>query len=65
MAQKKSITRDARTGRFVLGRQAFGAISAVEGLCMPDGMAEEFRDMDRRNVSPHVRRTVLTGKYGK
>jgi len=65
MAKDKSIIRDSRTGRFVVGRQAFGAISEVEGLRMSAAMAKEFGDLDRRGASPRLRRTVLTGKYGK
>lgn len=65
MSKKASITRDARTGQFVVGRQAFAAISAVEGLHMPVEMAADFREMDRRDASPQVRRKVLSGKYGK
>ncbi len=65
MAKNKSIIRDSRTGRFVVGRNAFGAISAVEGLRMPAAMEKEFRELDRRGASLHLRRDTLTGKYGK
>lgn len=65
MATNKSIFRDSKTGRFVVGRQAFSAISEVEGLRMPQAMVKEFRDLDRKGTSPRLRREALTGKYGK
>jgi hypothetical protein len=59
------ILRDAKTGRFVLGRDAFEKVSAVEGLRMPKAMQRDFRSLDKQGASARVRRAVLSSKYGK
>lgn len=65
MSKNKSIARNAVTGRFVLGRESFSKISAVEGLVMSKSMRSEFRALDRQNASARKRRETLSGKYGK
>jgi hypothetical protein len=55
--------RDARTGKFTLGRSAFTSISSVEGITPSRAM---IRDLDRtERLSPARRRSELTDKYGK
>jgi hypothetical protein len=61
----RKVHRDSRTGRFVLGRDAFEKVSAVEGLSMPKAMRRDFRSLDKEGASARVRRAVLSGKYGK
>jgi hypothetical protein len=65
MSKSNTIDRNARTGRFVLGRESFSKISAVEGLVMPKSIRGEFRALDRQNASARKRRETLSGKYGK
>ena len=65
MSKSNTIGRNVKTGRFVLGRESFGKISAVEGLVMPKSMRGEFRALDRQNASASKRRETLSGKYGK
>jgi hypothetical protein len=65
MSKGDAIGRDARTGRFVLGRESFGKISTVEGLMMPKSMRGEFRALDRQNASARKRRETLAAKYEK
>jgi len=65
MSKQKPTGRNAATGRFVLGREAFGKISAIEGLRMSKTMRGEFRALDKQGASPKVRRDTLSGKYGK
>jgi hypothetical protein len=57
--------RKVETGRFTLGRESFGKISAVEGLVMPKSMRGEFQALDRQKASARKRRETLSGKYGK
>lgn len=52
-----------RVGGFVLGRQAFSRISAVEGVYLSKDMQADFRRLE--DVSPAARRDALSGKYGK
>lgn len=51
--------------RFILGRESFSKISAVEGLVMPKSMRGEFQALDRQKASARRRRETLSGKYGK
>jgi hypothetical protein len=65
MSSNKVTRRNARTGCFVLGRESFSKISAVEGLVMSRSMRGEFQALDRQNASAPKRRKTLSGKYGK
>ncbi|MBS0470240.1 MAG: hypothetical protein JSR60_04145 [Proteobacteria bacterium] len=65
MPKTKAAPRSASTGRFILGRQAFGKISAVEGLRMSKTMRDDFHALDKQGASAKVRRDTLSGKYGK
>jgi len=53
------------SGRFVIGRDRFAKISAVEGLRVTAAMETEFRDFDRRGLSAQERRKIIANKYGK
>lgn len=50
---------------FTLGRQGFAKISEVEGIRMSPTMAAEFREFDRKGLSPEERRRIIAAKYGK
>lgn len=50
---------------FTLGRQGFAKISEVEGIRMSATMAAEFREFDRKGLSPEERRKIIAAKYGK
>jgi|MDTD01.2.fsa_nt_gb hypothetical protein len=50
---------------FTLGRQSFAKISEVEGIRMSATMAAEFREFDRKGLSPEERRKIIAAKYGK
>lgn len=50
---------------FTLGRQAFAKISEVEGIRMSRAMDAEFREFDRKALSPEERRKAIAAKYGK
>ena len=51
--------------RFTLGRETFAKISAVEGLHLSPAMRNEFREFDRKKLSPKERRAAIAAKYGK
>jgi len=53
-----------RASGYVLGRESFAKISAVEGIHVSARMANDFGDFDRKELSPKERREVLSGKYG-
>ncbi len=50
---------------FTIGRSRFAKISAVEGIRMTDAMDAEFREFDRKHLSPEQRRRAISRKYGK
>ena len=50
---------------FTLGRKGFAKISEVEGIRMSATMAAEFREFDRKGLSPEERRKIIAAKYGK
>jgi len=50
---------------FVLGRSGFAKISAVEGLKVTAAMEADFREFDRRGLSPGERRAAIARKYGR
>ncbi len=64
MDKQGSIKRDARTGRFLVGRGAFAKISAVEGIRMSPEMKDDFAAFDRTNAPAAERRSALCEKYG-
>ncbi len=55
--------RDAASGRFTLGRIAFGKVSEVEGIVVSRDLAGDLERLSA--VSPERRRSVLARKYGK
>lgn len=59
----KWVKRDSRTGQFILGRQAFGSISSVEGIKLSRSMSEDLTRTESMTASR--RRTELAAKYGK
>ena len=63
MGKSSLVTRDGKTGQFILGRKAFGKISAVEGIEMSRSMRGEFERLDKENASPSARRKALSAKY--
>jgi hypothetical protein len=63
--KKKKPTAPAASGPFILGREQFEKISAVEGLHLTREMKRDFREFDRENLSGDERRKRLLAKYGK
>ena len=58
-------TRNAKhTTGYVLGRQNFAKISAVEGIRLSRDQNEDFGDFDRKALPSKARRAILAGKYG-
>jgi hypothetical protein len=52
-------------GSFRIGRQAFAAISAIEGLYLTAEMEQIFREFDRMELSAEERRQLIIAKYCK
>jgi hypothetical protein len=52
-------------GSYIIEREDFAKISAVEGIKLGRRVVEDFKDFDRRGLSAAERRRELTRKYGR
>jgi hypothetical protein len=59
----KTTKSSKEPGSFILGRDGFAKISAVEGIRPSRRMDADFREFDRKGLSAEERRSALTGKY--
>jgi hypothetical protein len=58
--QKKTVTRDAKSGQFIVGSAGFGRISAVEGIQMTPAMKKRAGDARAKGLSAEeYRRTII------
>ncbi|MBX3490307.1 hypothetical protein [Parvibaculum sp.] len=53
------------TKSFTLGWQNFAKISEVEGQKMSRAMEAEFREFDRKDLTPEERRKAIAEKFGR
>jgi hypothetical protein len=60
---KNRIVRDAATGRFVLGRERFAKISAVEGVARTPAMKEQEKEFDRQGLTVEERHREIIRTY--
>lgn len=67
MLKKRSskIGRSAAAGRFVIGRERFAKISAVEGIELGARARERQAEFDRQGLSPEERRRAIIAGYRK
>ena len=63
MASKKTLARDASTGRFVLGRGAFVKLSAVEGITLSKESRARLAEFDRKQLSGDERRAAVKAAF--
>ena len=63
--QGKTIGRDAKTGRFVVGRASFKKISAVEGITLTKGMDKRASDAKRKGMTAEEYRVSIMRIYRK
>ena len=61
----KSVSRDTKTGRFVIGRASFEKISAVEGITPTKGMKDRASEAKRRGMTAEEYRTSIVRSYRK
>lgn len=65
MASRKSTPRKSGTSGFVIGRERFAQISAVEGIKLSGAMKKRISDSDRKNLSAADRREAIIRAYRK
>jgi hypothetical protein len=61
----RKIARSSSTGRFIIGRDAFDKISAIEGINLTPAMKRTFKELDKQGLTPAQRRKALIAKYGR
>jgi uncharacterized protein (DUF433 family) len=52
-----------RGNGYVIGREAFARISAVEGIELSDAAKNAFAEFDRRELSHEERRNAIIGRF--
>jgi hypothetical protein len=65
MASQKTIGKQDRNAGFVLGRERFAKISAVEGIELSGAMKKRIRDSDRKDLSAEARREAIIRAHRK
>ncbi|MDE5446678.1 XRE family transcriptional regulator [Bradyrhizobium sp. CSA207] len=63
--RKLVATISAATSGFVIGRENFEKICAVEGIKITTAMKKRFAEFDRKGLSPAERRREIIKLYGK
>ena len=65
MSSRKKPSKESQAVGFVLGRERFAKISAVEGLELTEAMRERSAEFDRRGLSSAERRREILKVYRK
>jgi hypothetical protein len=62
---EKPVAKTAMAGRFVIGRDGFGKISAVEGIDMTAAMKKRAGDARAKGLSAEEYRRTIIRSYRK
>jgi hypothetical protein len=65
MANQKTRSKKAGNSGFVLGRERFSKISAVEGIELSGAMKKRIRESDRKGLSAEARRAAIIRAHSK
>lgn len=60
---KVSQNQKGSNAGYVIGRDTFAKISAVEGIHLTKEMQKDFSLFEQKNLSPEDRRTAISEKY--
>jgi hypothetical protein len=63
--QRKSAGNSEKTGRFIIGRERFAKISAVEGIELTDAMKKRADDKLAKGLSAEEYRRTIIGSHRK
>lgn len=61
--KKGPASREASSGKFVMGRSRMDKLNAIEGLSRSASSRAMFEALDREGASPGQRRTVIAAKH--
>jgi hypothetical protein len=62
---KQPDTKAKKKGSFVIGRESFGKISAIEGIRLTPSMKKRAADADREGLSAEEYRQAIVRSYRK
>jgi hypothetical protein len=65
MAGQKNTSKKPGISGFVLGRERFAKISAVEGIELSGAMKKRIRESDRKGLSAEARRAAIIRAHSK
>jgi hypothetical protein len=65
MANHKTTSKKTGNAGFVLGRERFAKISAVEGIKLSDSMKKRISESDRKDLSAEARRAAIIRAHSK
>jgi hypothetical protein len=65
MASQKITSRKSPNTGFVLGRERFSKISAVEGIELSHAMKKRIRQSDQKGLSAEARRAAIIRAHRK
>jgi hypothetical protein len=63
--ENKPIAKTPKSGRFVVGRDGFGKISAVEGIEMTAAMKKRASDARAKGLTAEEYRRTIIGSHRK
>jgi hypothetical protein len=63
--QRKSAGNSEKMGRFVIGRERFAKISAVEGIRLTEAMEKRAEDKRTKGLSSEEYRQTIIGSHRK
>jgi hypothetical protein len=62
---RKIPSRKTTSSNFVLGRERFEKISAVEGIELSGAMKKRASELDRKGLTPEARRAAIIRAHSK
>jgi hypothetical protein len=65
MGSQKATSSKSTGPGFVLGRERFEKISAVEGIKLSGAMKKRIREADRKGLSAEARRAAIIRAHSK
>ena len=63
--QRKSARNGEKTGQFIIGRERFAKISAVEGIELTEAMKKRADDKRAKGLSAEEYRRTIIGSHRK
>ncbi len=63
--QRKSVGQGAKASRFIVGRDAFAKISAVEGIRLTDAMKKRADDKRAKGLTAEEHRRAIISSHRK